>query len=138
MTANTYLHFNNGRCEEALDFYVKALGAKLLQKIRYSDMPAANSEGKEWNSKIMHGRIAVGDSIIMATDGVHGKVGDPAGFLIDLEVDTPAEAEKLFGALSENAKVSMPMGETPWAHRFGMLHDQFGVPWIVTCEKAMK
>lgn len=135
MKLNIYLHFNNGRCEEALNFYVKAIGAKLLMMMRYGESPEAGETAKEMDQKIMHGRIAFGDNVIMASDAPSDCVSNPAGFAINISVDTPEEAERLFTALSENAEIRMPFGETFWAHRFGMLVDQFSVPWMVNCEK---
>jgi PhnB protein len=136
MKINTYLHFSNGKCEEALDFYVKALGAKRVMLLRYSEGPQGDETPKEMGQKIMHGRIALGDSVIMASDAPPGCVADLAGFSINIAVDNPEEAQRLFTALSEKAEIRMPFAETFWAHRFGMLVDQFGVPWMVNCEKA--
>ena len=137
MKTNTYLHFNNGKCEEALNFYVKALGAKMVMLLRYDEAPACDEDkiSKEMARKIMHGRIALGDDVIMASDSPPGCVGPMAGFCVNIGVDKPEEAEALFRALSEKAEIRMPMGETFWARRFGMLVDQFGVAWMVNCEK---
>ena len=135
MKLNTYIHFSNGKCEEALNFYVKALGAKPVMMLRYSDAPAGNECAKETLQKIMHGRITLGDGVIMGSDSPAGYDDKPAGFSINIGVDTPEEAERLFAALSEKAEIRMPMAETFWARRFGMLVDQFGVPWMVNCEK---
>ena len=135
MKINTYLSFSNGKCEEALNFYVKALGAKPLMMLRYSGAPTSDQTPDDFLQKIMHGRIALGDGVIMASDAPPGRGGNLGGFSINISVETPEEAERLFAALSENAQVFMPMEETFWAHRFGMLMDQFGVPWMVNCEK---
>lgn len=135
MKLNTYLHFNNGKCEEALNFYVKALGAKPVMMLRYSEAPPSNESVKEMDQKIMHGRITLGDGVIMASDAPSDCVSNLAGFSINIGVETPEEAERLFKALSEKAEIRMPMAETFWALRFGMLEDQFGVPWMVNCEK---
>jgi PhnB protein len=134
MKLNTYLTFD-GNCEAALNFYEKALGAKRLMLMRYSEAPASEGCSKEMASKIMHGRIAIGDNVIMASDAPKGRFTPQGGFSINIGVDSPKEAEHLFAALSENAKICMPIGETFWAERFGMLVDQFGVPWMVNCEK---
>jgi PhnB protein len=135
MKINTYLHFNNGKCEEALNFYIQALGAKLVMMLRYSEAPTANESTKEMTQKIMHGRITLGDGVIMASDAPPNCVPNLAGFSINIGVETPEEAERLFQALSVNAEIGMPMAETFWALRFGMLKDQFGVPWMINCEK---
>jgi PhnB protein len=135
MTLNTYLNFN-GNCEEALKFYEKALGGKLVFLMRYSDAPAGNECSKDMSSKIMHGRIVAGSAVLMASDCPPQFYEPQAGFAISINVDTAAEAERYFTALSENAKaIKMPLGETFWAERFGMLTDQFGVSWMVNCEK---
>jgi PhnB protein len=134
MKLNTYLTFN-GNCEEALNFYEKALGAKRVMLMRYSDAPPGEQGCKEMSSKIMHGRITIGDNVIMASDAPPERFNGQSGFSINIGVDSPKEAERLFAALSEKAQVCMPIGETFWAERFGMLIDQFGVPWMVNCEK---
>ncbi len=135
MKINTYLHFINGKCEEALNFYVKALGAKPMMMLRYDQAPECDERSKGMEQKIMHGRIALGDSVIMASDAPSDCASGPTGFSINIGVEAPEEAERLFKALSENAEIIMPMAETFWAKRFGMLKDQFGVPWMVNCEK---
>ncbi len=135
MKLNTYLNFNNGKCEEALNFYIKALGAKRVMMLRYSEAPGQSECIKGMDREIIHGRIALGEDVIMASDAPPGRASAPAGFAINIGVDTPEEAERLFKALSEKAEIGMPMAETFWAHRFGMLTDQFGVPWMINCEK---
>jgi PhnB protein len=138
MTLNTYLHFN-GNCEQALKFYEKALNGKLVFLMRYSDAPPGNEGNecsKEMGNKIMHGRILAGNGVLMASDCPPNFYKPQAGFGISINVDTPEEAERYFKALSEKAQnINMPMGETFWATRFGMLVDQFGVAWMVNCEK---
>lgn len=135
MKLNTYLHFKDN-CEEALNFYAKALGGKIAFMLRYNESPAANECGKDMGPKIMHGRIVIGDYVIMASDCPPDRYQTPAGFGISVNVDSAKEAEQYFAALSEKAKaIVMPMGETFWADRFGMLVDQFGVSWMVNCEK---
>jgi PhnB protein len=134
MKLTTYLHFN-GNCEEALKFYQKALGAKPLMMMRYGDSPMANESAPDMAQKIIHGRIAIGDDFLMASDVPPGRAQEQTGFAINIGVDTPEEAERLFSALSDKAEIHMPMAETFWAHRFGVLKDKFGVSWMVNCEK---
>jgi PhnB protein len=135
MTLNTYLHFD-GNCEEALKFYEKALGGKLVFLLRYNESPAAQECSKDMGNKIMHGRIVAGNGVLMASDCPKGFFQPQAGFSISVNVDTAAEAERYFTALSEGAKdIRMPLGETFWAERFGMFVDKFGVSWMVNCEK---
>lgn len=134
MTINTYLHFKDN-CEEALNFYAKALNMKIAFMMRYSDAPAGNECGKELGAKIMHGRIVSGNNVIMASDCPPDRYHPQAGFSVSINVETPVEADKYFTALSEKANIVMPIGETFWAERFGMLVDKFGVSWMVNCEK---
>jgi PhnB protein len=134
MKTNPYLQFN-GNCEEALKFYEKALGGKIVMLMRYREAPPESGCSEESMNKIMHGRLIFDGNVLMASDCPPQYYKPQAGFSISVNVDSPAEAEKVFAALSEKANVMMPIGETFWAQRFGMLHDQFGVPWMVNCEK---
>ena len=134
MTINTYLHFKDN-CEEALKFYEKALGMKLAFLMRYGEAPVGNECSKDMSSKIMHGRLVSGNNVIMASDCPPDRYQPQAGFSISINVDTPAEADKYFNALLDKATIVMPIGETFWAQRFGMLIDKFGVSWMVNCEK---
>ena len=136
MQLNPYLSFN-GNCDEAFKFYEKALGGKILFKMTYGDSPMADKSPKEVLNQVMHVRIDIGGKILMGSDAPCDRFQKPQGFHVTLSVDTAAEAEKLFKALSENATITMPMEETFWATRFGMLVDQFGTPWMINCEKPM-
>jgi PhnB protein len=136
MRVNPYLHFN-GQCEAAFKFYAKCLGAKIEMMMTHEGTPAAEHVPPDWLKKIMHARISVGDTLLMASDAPPGRYEKPQGFSVSLLVDKPAEAERVFKALAEKGTVTMPMAETFWAERFGMLVDQFGIAWMVNCEKAM-
>jgi PhnB protein len=83
----------------------------------------------------MHAALVVGNNMLMGSDGPAGHNEEARGFYISLGIDDPAEAERIFQVLSQNGTVQMPMEETFWAIRFGMLVDQFGTPWMVNCEK---
>src|SRR5271167_3088504 len=111
MKINTYLHFD-GNCEEALNFYIKALGAKPVMMLRYSEAPESNECSKGMENKIMHGRIDIGGNFLMASDAPPGRCKEHAGFSISINADTVAEGERLFKALSEKAEIFMPYGET--------------------------
>jgi PhnB protein len=129
-----YLFFK-GQCETAFKFYEKHLGAKILMMMPHEGTPAAEHVPPEWRSKIMHGRLAVGDQVLMGSDAPPGHDADMSGFSISLDFADPAEADRVFNALAENGTVRMPIGPTFWALRFGMLVDQFGTPWMINCEK---
>lgn len=135
MQATAYLHFN-GNCEAALKFYAARLGGKIEAMMPYEGTPAADQMPAERQKDVLHARIAIGNMSLMASDAPPGRYTPPQGFSLTLGVDGAAEAERLFSALADGGTVSMPIGETFFAHRFGMLTDRFGVPWMVLCERA--
>jgi PhnB protein len=90
----------------------------------------------EWRSKIMHARMTVDGMSLMGSDAPPNHYQQPQGFSVALAVKDPAEAERIFQELSQEGKVQMPIQQTFWAIRFGMLVDQFGIPWMVNCEQA--
>ena len=136
MQLNPYLTFD-GRCEAAFEFYAKCLGGEIVAMIPHEGTPAADHVPSEWRNKIMHARLVVGDKVLMGSDAPPDRFEKPQGFSVTLGVDKPADAERIFQALAEGGAVQMPIQETFWAFRFGMLVDQFGIPWMVNCEKPI-
>jgi PhnB protein len=136
MRVNPYLFFN-GQCEAAFKYYAKCLGAKIEAMMSHEGTPAACQVPSEWAKKIVHARLNLGGTLLMASDAPPGRYEKPQGFSVSLLVDTPQEAERVFNALADNGTVTMPIGETFWAVRFGMLVDQFGIAWMINCEKPM-
>ena len=136
MQWNPHLAFD-GRCKEAFEFYEKCLGGKVVAMVPYGDTPAKDHMPAGTGARIMHARIVLGDQVLMGCDA-HPEMPYEGikGCDVAVQVKTPAEAERLFTALSEGGAVTMPISETFWAVRFGMLVDKFGVPWMVNCEKA--
>jgi len=134
MKLNPYLTFA-GRCEEAFKFYEKALGGKIQAMMTAVGTPMEKQMAPEWRDKIMHARMTVGDTVLMGSDAPPDRAAPMQGFSICLGFDGVAEAERAFNALSEKAAITMPIQETFWAQRFGMLIDQFGTPWMINCEK---
>jgi PhnB protein len=133
MHVNPYLSFE-GRCEEAIEFYKKAVGAKVQQMMRFKDAPADTcgpqvTPGTE--NKIMHASLTVGDSLMMASDGRCMGQAKFDGISMSLAADNDADAEKYFANLSEGGKVHVPMSKTFFSSRFGMVQDRFGVTWMV-------
>ena len=98
--------------------------------------PVAEHVPAEWRNKILHARLTVGDQVMMGSDAPPGRYEEPKGFSVSVQIKDPAEAERIFQALAENGKVQMPIQQTFWAARFGMLMDQFGIPWMINCEQA--
>ena len=136
MQWNPYLNFN-GNCQEAFKYYERVLGGKIVAMMSHADMPAeAQAQTPpEWKNKIMHARLTVGDQVLMGSDSPPGHFDGTKGMSVALQVDDPNEAERIFAALADNGTVRMPIQPTFWAIRFGMLTDQFGIPWMVNCEK---
>jgi PhnB protein len=127
-----YLFFN-GKCEQAVEFYRKALGAEVEMMLRFKDSPEPPPPGMVppgWDDKIMHTSIRIGGTTIMASDGCEQGTGFN-GFSLSLSVAADAEADRYFAALAEGGKVTMPLGKTFWSPRFGMLEDRFGVGWMI-------
>ncbi len=129
-----YLIFN-GRCDEALKFYQKALGAELGMVLRFKDnpeMPGSCPGGMELNPEsVMHAEFKVKGSTLMASDGMSQKDSKFEDFSLSLAAADEAEAQKFFAALSEGGKVTMPLGATFYSPCFGMLEDKFGLGWMI-------
>lgn len=135
MQWNPYLAFNN-QCKEAFEFYERCLGGKVVAMIPYVDTPAKEHMPANTGARIMHARLVLGDQVLMGCDAHPEMPYDGIrGNDVAVQVETPAEAERLFAALSDGGTVQMPIGETFWSVRFGMLTDRFGVPWMINCEK---
>jgi PhnB protein len=133
MQLSPYLHFH-GQCEAAFQFYKKCLGGKIEAIVRYAGTPGEAHVRPEWRDKVMHARFVVGDTVLMGSDARSDHYETPKGFSVSIQVKESVEAERIFHALAENGKVHMPIQPTFWAARFGMLADQFGIPWMVNCE----
>jgi len=135
----TYLYFN-GRCEEAVKFYSKNLGAQVQMTLRYKESPEPPPPGcvpPGFENKIMHCAFTVGSSLVMASDGNSDQPVNFEGFSLSLTVPTEKEADKAFKALAAGGKVVMPIGKTFWSNCFGMVQDKFGVHWMVTVPPIM-
>jgi len=128
-----YLFFD-GRCEEALEFYRKALGAEVPMLMRFKDSPEPPQPGMVppgSENKVMHASLRIGDTTVMASDGeCHGKPHFD-GFSLTVSAADEAEAKRLFAALADGGQVRMPLTKTFFSPSFGMLADRFGVGWMV-------
>ncbi len=136
MRIDPHLNFN-GECEAACKFYEQCLGGKITFSMTYAGSPMANQVPAAWGNKILHLSLAVGENIISAADAPPDRYQKPQGFHVAIDTKDPAEAEGVFHALAKNGTVQMPVQETFWALRFGMLIDQYGIPWMVNCSKPM-
>jgi PhnB protein len=129
-SVQSYLCFN-GRCEEAIEFYRKALGAEVLMLMRFKDAPepAMCTPGSE--NKVMHASFRIGETHVMASDGRCTGQLNFAGISLSLTVSDEADADRFFSALADGGQVQMPLAKTFFSPKFGMLADRFGVSWMV-------
>lgn len=125
-----------GQCEAAFQFYERALGGKIVNILTYGDSAMAEQVPPEWRGKIVHATFAVGATVVAGADVLPERYAKPQGFYVLLGVDDTRDAERIFAALAENGEVQMAMQETFWSRRFGVLTDQFGIPWEINCEQA--
>jgi PhnB protein len=136
MQVNPYLSFD-GQCETAFKFYEKCFGGKIVAMMPHRGSPMEGHTPPDWLDKIMHARLTIGDEVLMGGDAPPGHFEPTKGMTVAIGVADPAEADRIFGELAEGGAVRMPIQETFWAQRFGMLVDRFGIPWMINCEKPM-
>jgi len=132
MQLNPHLSFN-GQCEEAFKFYQQYLGGTIQIMMTNGDSPIADQVPSEWHGKIMHSTLIVGQTTLMGADVPPDHYEKPTGFSIGIQINDASVAERIFNALSESGTVTMPLQQTFWAKRFGMVVDRFGIPWMVNC-----
>ena len=133
MRLNTYINFK-GQCEAAFKFYEETLGGKIGALVPFAGTPAAEHAPADWQNKIMHAHMTIGDSDLMGSDAPPDQYEAAKGFHVTIQLKDTAEAERIFKSLSEGGTVTMPIQQTFWASRFGMLVDKFGIPWMINCE----
>ncbi|SRR6266699_3109439 len=135
MKLNPCLTFN-GQCEAAFKFYEQCLGGKIQTMMTWGESPMADKVPSEWRDKIIHTTLIVEGTTLMAGDAPPDRYEEPKGFSVTIQIDDPAEAERVFRTLSEGGTVTMPIQQTFWSARFGVCVDRFGIPWMVNCEQA--
>ena len=134
MKLNPLLSFR-GQCAAAFTFYERCFGGTIVTMLRYANSPQAESVPQEWQDKILHATLTVGDNVLMGGDVLPEQYEQPKGFQILIGLNDPLDAERIFQALAEHGTVQMPLQKTFWAVRFGVLVDQFGIPWVINCEQ---
>ena len=137
MKLNPYLIFN-GQCREAFLFYEQCLGGKIAYMATFGEAPPDQQLPAAMRDRIMHAMLMFDDNMLMASDAPSDKPQPASSTHLAVEAVTPEKAESLFASLSEGAHVTMPLGETFWAYRFGMLTDRFGIPWMISAGKPME
>jgi PhnB protein len=134
MKISPYLSFN-GDCKAAFTFYAQCLHGQIVMMMSNAEAPTEVQCPTGAGEQILHARIIVGDQILMGSDAPPDRYQPSQGVFVALGIEEPAEAERIFQALSEGGTVHMPLQETFWAQRFAMLVDRFGTAWMVNCEK---
>ena len=129
----TELSFD-GRCEEAFRFYERTLGGKIVSLFLYANSPMAGDVPPDWQGKVMHATLEIGGSVFTGNDPHPAGYQRPKGIQMMINLEDPAEADRIFQALSDGGTVTVPMQKTFWALRFGAIIDRFGIPWSINCE----
>ena len=132
MQINPYLSFN-GECEAAFSLYARIFGGQVGALFRYAGSPMEHQAPPGWEDKVMHGSVTIGALELSGAD-VPGHYEAPKGFSLSIQIKGAAEAERIFGELAHDGKTTMPLENTFWAVRFGMVVDRFGIPWMINCE----
>lgn len=128
---DTYIFFD-GNCAEAMRFYERVLGGKMEVMMTHAESPVAGQVDPEMADRIMHARLDIGGRKLMASDTMVGHPnGGAKGFSLSVSYPTEAEAKRIFEALSDGGRITMPMQATFWAKAFGMAVDKFGIGWMV-------
>jgi PhnB protein len=128
---NVYLTFD-GECREAMTFYANVLGGELYL-MPFADAPGFADKGGD---RIIHASVKKGDVVVMASDSMPGSpLQKGNNFSVSVGCESQEEEERFFAALSEGGTVTMPLQDTFWGARFGMLTDRFGIPWMFNFEK---
>ena len=135
MRLNPMLTFD-GQCEAAFKFYEQCLGGKIVTMLTYRNSPMAEQVSSEWLDKILHTTLNVDDTVLMGCDTPPEHFQEAKGISVVIGIAEPANAERIFHALAEGGIVQMPIQQTFWAVRFGMLRDRFGIPWMINSEQA--
>ena len=130
MKIHTYLNYG-GNCEEAFRFYEKNLGGKILMMMRQGEQPDPKNAPPGTEKWILYANMAIGETQLMGSDVSPDRFQPMRSVYLSLEVDSDAEAERIFKLLSESGEIFMPMAETFFAFRFGMLRDRFGTSWMI-------
>lgn len=134
MQLSAHLTFD-GNCREAFEFYANVLGGRIVTMMTWGESPLAGHVSEAERSAIMHASLDIGAETLAGADAVRGPYVPMQGMYLILEPDDVAEAERIFAALAEGGNVGMPLVETFWAQRYGMVTDRFGVHWEVNCGK---
>jgi PhnB protein len=133
MEISPYLTFK-GECEAAFRFYAECLGGTLGEVFRYGGSPLADQAPPDWKDKVMHTSLTIGRQVLLGADIAPERYEETKGFSLSIQLESTADAERIFRQLSTNGRIVMPLEKTFWAARFGVLTDRFGISWLINCE----
>ena len=136
MKLHTYLNYG-GNCKEAFQFYEQHLGGKIIMMMTHGEMPDPGNVPPDWKNAILHARITIGETDLMAADVPPERFQPMRSAYLSLTVGSNDEAERIYALLSDGGEIFMPMEETFFAHRFAMLRDKFGTSWMILHERPM-
>ncbi len=134
MRLNTYLNYG-GNCRQAFEFYQEHLGGKITMMMTHGEMPDPAGVSPEWKDAILHARIDLGETELFGADLPPDRFQPMRSAYLSLRVDSTGEAERVYSLLADGGQIFMPMQETFFAFRFGMLRDRFGTSWMILCER---
>jgi PhnB protein len=135
MQLSPYLSFN-GQCEAAFKLYQECFGGTMQFKMTWGESPMADQVPAEMHDRIIHASLIIGETVLLGADGPPDQYEEPRGISVTVPAKTLADAERIFGTLSEGGKVTMPLQQTFWSPGFAMLVDRFGIPWMISTEQA--
>jgi PhnB protein len=135
MKLYTYLNYG-GNCRQAFEFYAKHLGGKITALTTHGELPDASNVPPEWKNAVLHARIELGETVVMAADIPPDRFQPMRSAYLSLLVTSIEEAERIYALLSDGGQIFMPMEETFFAHRFAMLRDRFGTSWMLLFERV--
>jgi PhnB protein len=136
MKAIPYLNFN-GQCKEAFAFYARVFGGQPLGEFTFGASPMASTVPDDWHDKIMHCGLQIGDQTLYGCDAPPPHYQHPQGLRVCLDLESEAEAERIYPELSEGGQIGMALQQTFWAKRFAMFSDRYGTPWMINVSQPM-
>ncbi len=137
MLLNPHLSFN-GQCEDAFRYYADCLRGEISFMMSYQQSPMADTVPANWRNKIVHATLTIGAQRLSGADDLPSEYAVPRGISVMLQIPDPAEAERIFGRLADRGSQRLPLQETFWAVRFGIVVDRFAIPWLINSGKPQQ
>jgi PhnB protein len=135
MRISCHINFD-GQCEEAFHTYKRVLEGRLQTLLRFGESPIGNQVPEEWQSRILHATLLVGENELLGSDVYPGQSGHKQGFSVTISIADLERAKSIFAALGAGGSILMPLQETFWAQAFGVVTDKYGVSWEINCPSS--